>query len=98
MSPVDALPKNARVAVIRLRSLGDCVLTTPAIAILKKLDRISKSPSPLSLALPPCSGKPGRIATRCRLRLKRFRLPSGTVSQPTRGDAEHVDDGPPELA
>lgn len=29
------LPENARVAVIRLRSLGDCVLTTPAIALLK---------------------------------------------------------------
>ena len=27
---------GARVAVIRLRSLGDCVLTTPALALLKK--------------------------------------------------------------
>src|SRR3954468_11495356 len=33
---LDTLPENARVAVIRLRSLGDCVLTTPALAILKK--------------------------------------------------------------
>lgn len=36
MTPLQRLPKNARVAIIRLRSLGDCVLTTPAIAILKK--------------------------------------------------------------
>jgi heptosyltransferase-3 len=28
------LPPGARVAVIRLRSLGDCVLTTPALALL----------------------------------------------------------------
>jgi ADP-heptose:LPS heptosyltransferase len=31
----DRLPMGARVAVIRLRSLGDCVLTTPALALLK---------------------------------------------------------------
>jgi len=30
------LPEGARVAVIRLRSLGDCVLTTPALDILKR--------------------------------------------------------------
>jgi heptosyltransferase III len=36
VSVVDRLPENARVAVIRLRSLGDCVLTTPAISILKQ--------------------------------------------------------------
>jgi heptosyltransferase III len=30
------LPPGARVAVIRLRSLGDCVLTTPAISLLKQ--------------------------------------------------------------
>ena len=29
------LPSGSRVAVIRLRSLGDCVLTTPALALLK---------------------------------------------------------------
>lgn len=28
------LPQGARVAIIRLRSLGDCVLTTPAISLL----------------------------------------------------------------
>ena len=32
---LDRLPSGARVAVIRLRSLGDCVLTTPAISLLK---------------------------------------------------------------
>ncbi|MEO5926865.1 MAG: glycosyltransferase family 9 protein [Bryobacteraceae bacterium] len=32
---LDKLPASSRVAVIRLRSLGDCVLTTPAIALLK---------------------------------------------------------------
>lgn len=33
--PLERLPRGARVAVIRLRSLGDCVLTTPAISLLK---------------------------------------------------------------
>jgi heptosyltransferase III len=33
---LDKLPDRARVAVIRLRSLGDCVLTTPAIEVLKQ--------------------------------------------------------------
>jgi heptosyltransferase-3 len=32
---LDRLPSGARVAVIRLRSLGDCVLTTPALGLLK---------------------------------------------------------------
>src|SRR5258708_5025401 len=32
---LDRLPSGSRVAVIRLRSLGDCVLTTPALALLK---------------------------------------------------------------
>jgi heptosyltransferase III len=35
-SVLAALPQEGRVAVIRLRSLGDCVLTTPALAILKR--------------------------------------------------------------
>src|SRR5258708_5872012 len=30
------LPPGARIAVIRVRSLGDCVLTTPAISLLKQ--------------------------------------------------------------
>src|SRR5512147_2715372 len=29
------LPSRSRIAVIRLRSLGDCVLTSPALALLK---------------------------------------------------------------
>lgn len=33
---LDRLPSGARVAIIRLRSLGDCVLTTPAIELLKR--------------------------------------------------------------
>jgi ADP-heptose:LPS heptosyltransferase len=32
---LEQLPPGARVAVIRLRSLGDCVLTTPALRLLK---------------------------------------------------------------
>jgi heptosyltransferase III len=32
---LDRLPHGARVAVVRIRSLGDCVLTTPAIHLLK---------------------------------------------------------------
>ena len=32
---LETVRPNARVAVIRLRSLGDCVLTTPALALLK---------------------------------------------------------------
>jgi heptosyltransferase-3 len=33
---LDRLPPGSRVAVLRLRSLGDCVLTTPALALLKQ--------------------------------------------------------------
>jgi heptosyltransferase-3 len=32
---LDHVPRGARFLIIRLRSLGDCVLTTPAIALLK---------------------------------------------------------------
>ncbi len=35
MPVLDQLPQHSRVAVIRLRSLGDCVLTTPGLALLK---------------------------------------------------------------
>jgi heptosyltransferase-3 len=33
---LEQLPSGARVAVIRLRSLGDCVLTTPAPEVLRR--------------------------------------------------------------
>src|ERR1700694_705555 len=33
---LENLPDRARVAIVRLRSLGDCVLTTPALDILKQ--------------------------------------------------------------
>src|SRR5271155_4989980 len=33
---LDRLPPGSRVAVLRLRSLGDCVLTTPALALLRQ--------------------------------------------------------------
>lgn len=33
---LDRLPPGSRVAIIRLRSLGDCVLTTPAVSLLKQ--------------------------------------------------------------
>ena len=37
MTPIlERLPAGGRIAVIRLRSLGDCVLTTPALQILKE--------------------------------------------------------------
>ncbi len=36
MNLLDRLPPGSRIAVIRLRSLGDCVLTTPALALLKR--------------------------------------------------------------
>lgn len=32
---LDRLPPGSRICVIRLRSLGDCILTTPALALLK---------------------------------------------------------------
>src|SRR5580704_1403122 len=35
-SVLEGLAPGSRVAVIRLRSLGDCVLTTPALDILKR--------------------------------------------------------------
>ncbi len=34
-SVLDGLAEQARVTIVRLRSLGDCVLTTPALALLK---------------------------------------------------------------
>lgn len=33
---LEGLPRDSRVAILRLRSLGDCVLTTPAAEILKR--------------------------------------------------------------
>jgi heptosyltransferase-3 len=36
VSLIDRLPSGSRIAVIRLRSLGDCVLTTPALSLLKQ--------------------------------------------------------------
>lgn len=35
-SILERLPRGSRVVIIRLRSLGDCVLTTPALDILKR--------------------------------------------------------------
>jgi ADP-heptose:LPS heptosyltransferase len=35
LTVLDRLPGGARVAILRLRSLGDCVLTTPALHLLK---------------------------------------------------------------
>ena len=35
-SVLEDLPHGSRVAILRLRSLGDCVLTTPAIDLLKR--------------------------------------------------------------
>ena len=35
-SVLQRVPPGGRVAIIRLRSMGDCILTTPAIAILKQ--------------------------------------------------------------
>jgi len=35
-SILERLPKQGRIAVIRIRSMGDCILTTPAISILKQ--------------------------------------------------------------
>ena len=34
-SVLDTIPPDSRIAIVRLRSMGDCVLTTPAIEILK---------------------------------------------------------------
>jgi lipopolysaccharide heptosyltransferase III len=35
-SVLERIPGQGRVAVIRLRSMGDCILTTPALAVLKQ--------------------------------------------------------------
>jgi ADP-heptose:LPS heptosyltransferase len=35
-SVLERIPGKGRVAVIRLRSMGDCILTTPALAVLKQ--------------------------------------------------------------
>jgi heptosyltransferase III len=36
MTILEQLPEGARVSIIRLRSMGDCVLTTPGLALLKR--------------------------------------------------------------
>jgi ADP-heptose:LPS heptosyltransferase len=36
MTIFEELPPSARICLIRLRSLGDCVLTTPSVALLKQ--------------------------------------------------------------
>jgi len=36
---LECLPRGSRIAILRLRSLGDCVLTTPALDILKRFRR-----------------------------------------------------------
>ncbi len=36
MTILEQLPQGSRVAIIRLRSLGDCVLTTPALTLLNR--------------------------------------------------------------
>jgi heptosyltransferase III len=33
---LERLPRNGRIAIIRIRSMGDCILTTPAISILRE--------------------------------------------------------------
>jgi len=33
---LESLPQGGRVAVVRLRSMGDCILSTPAVSILKR--------------------------------------------------------------
>jgi ADP-heptose:LPS heptosyltransferase len=35
-SILERLPEQGRIAVIRIRSMGDCILTTPALSILKQ--------------------------------------------------------------
>jgi ADP-heptose:LPS heptosyltransferase len=35
-SVLDSLPNRGRIAVVRIRSMGDCILTTPALAILEQ--------------------------------------------------------------
>ena len=35
MTVLEQLPEHSRITIIRIRSLGDCVLTTPAIALLR---------------------------------------------------------------
>ena len=35
-SILERLPERGRIAVIRIRSMGDCILTTPALSILKR--------------------------------------------------------------
>ena len=35
-SILERVPRQGRIAVIRIRSMGDCILTTPALSILKQ--------------------------------------------------------------
>jgi heptosyltransferase III len=50
MTILDKLPEGARVCIIRLRSLGDCVLTTPAVALLKQ----ARADLQIAVVVAPC--------------------------------------------
>ncbi len=50
MSVLDELPPGARILILRLRSLGDSVLSTPAIEILKR----ARPDCSLAVAVEPC--------------------------------------------
>ncbi len=54
-SVLEDLPRGSRVAILRLRSLGDCVLTTPALDLLKRARPDLRSPSWWKTASAPSS-------------------------------------------
>jgi len=71
---LERLPSGSRIAVIRLRSLGDCVLTTPALALLKshrpdvrigvvvedRFGAVFEGSSDVDEILPPTAGRVGK--------------------------------------
>ena len=59
MTVLEQLPEGSRVAIVRLRSLGDCVLTTPALSLLKQFrPDLSLGISVEDRFRPVCEGNP----------------------------------------
>ena len=87
------LPENARVAVIRLRSLGDCVLTTPALSILKNARpdlRIAVAVEPRFAAI--FEGNPAVSQLLDPSLTDDLPLSPSSLPEPAWRNAKHVDD------
>ncbi len=94
MKPLlERLPPGGRVAVVRLRSLGDCVLTTPALQILKNARPDLRSRRRRRTAIRRCIRRqPERRHASAAGHLLHCSVASGPGHQPPWRDAKHRPD------